>query len=140
MPTVLYKYTLWSDTSSARAYHPEYIADHQQMFNALTEYCATTGARAGKIAEIWQRETYIGACINMFNGLLPKPTYRQFRNKINEQSFHLFKMLATVQPISYRKGLINRIKTSNIIIYLYLRLKVLANMTHSFLHVIANNL
>lgn len=139
MPTVLYQYTLMSDTSSAHTYHPEYVADHEQMFKALAEYCAATGANVNNVTERWRRETYLGACMNVFNGLLPKPTYKKYHSQMNEQAPYLQKMLSVLPSGSRRKGLKNKISTAGLIVYLYMRLKLSINRMHCFFSEIAGN-
>lgn len=139
MPAILYQYTLMSDTSSAHTYHPAYITDHQQMFKALTEYCVATGAEADNVTEQWRRETYLGACMNVFNSLLPKPTYRKFSSKMDEQAACLQKILSILQSGSRRKGLRHKISTSRYVVYLYMRLKLSIDNIHCFFNEIAGN-
>jgi glycosyltransferase involved in cell wall biosynthesis len=96
LPMVLYQYTLMSATSSSHAYHPSYIADHVQMFGALAEYCAATGAMADNVKKQWQRETYLGACQNIFNSLLPKPSYQKFAKELRRQLPELRNLILSI--------------------------------------------
>lgn len=127
LPMVLYQYTLMSATSSSHAYHPSYIADHVQMFGALAEYCAATGAMADNVKHQWQRETYLGACQNIFNSLLPKPSYREFARKLKLQLPALQKMVASIYSSTSDMRIHDNNMVYRIMYYLHLKFKYSLN-------------